>query len=143
MIIDTTYLLPLARINVKTDFLRALVENGLRIKLDLSNLKINLISIFELQAKSAKLGVPPFHVYKAINTIFRAFRVIPFYKKEIIQVADELRRNISDYIDCIIVATAIVEHEPLVTEDKLILGIKDIIRGKYGIDIYSFDDLIK
>ncbi len=143
MIIDTTYLLSLARINVKTDLLRALVENRLRVKLDLSDLKINSISIFELQGKTAKLGVPPEYVYKAVNTILRAFHVIPFYKKEIIETVDELRGRINDYIDCIIVATAIVEHEPLVTEDKLILGVKDIIREKYGVDIYSFNDLIK
>lgn len=59
MIIDTTYLLPLARIGVETDLLRAVVEGRVRRDVSLRNLKVNLISLFELQAKAAKLGVPP------------------------------------------------------------------------------------
>lgn len=128
MIIDTTYLLPLARIRVKTDLLRALIEGRIRMKLDLSDLKINLISVFELQAKASKLGIPLEYISEAINTIFKVFDVTPYYKENIIKISHKLHKQINDYIDCIIIATAIAQQEPLVTEDKIIIEMKDTIK---------------
>ncbi len=142
MIIDTIYLLPLARIHVRTDLLRAIAEEKTKLKLDFSDLRINLISIFELQAKAAKLGIPPKHVSRAINAIFRVFEIIPYYKEEIIEIAHKLRKQINDYIDCIIVATAITQQEPLVTEDKMIIRMRDKIEKEYNINIYTYNDLI-
>jgi PIN domain nuclease of toxin-antitoxin system len=143
MIIDTTYLLPLARIHVEKDLLRAIAEGRIKIKLDFSDLKVNLISIFELQAKASKLGIPPKYVFRAIDTIFKVFEVIPYYKREIIEAAHKLREQMSDYIDCIIVATAITRKEPLVTEDKVIIGMKERIKRQYGIDVYTYNDIVK
>lgn len=57
MIIGTTYLLPLARIEVETDLLLALAERNIPAdQLRLEDIQINSISIFELQAKAAKLS---------------------------------------------------------------------------------------
>ena len=142
MIIDTIYLLPLARIYVETDLLRAIAEERTRIRLSFNDLKINLISIFELQAKASKLGIPPKHVFKAIDTIFRVFEVIPYYREEIIETADKLHKEISDYIDCIIAATAIIQQEPLITEDKILIRMKNKIKKHYDIDVYSYDDIV-
>ncbi len=142
MIIDTTYLLPLARIHVKTDLLRAIAERRLKAKIDFSDIKISLISIFELQAKASKLNIPPKHVSKAVNIILRAFDVVPFYRDDIIEKAHELREIINDYIDRVILATAIAIGEDLVTEDTLIKSVKNMIEKQYNIKIMSYKDLV-
>ena len=73
MILDTTYLLPLARISVDTDLLRAIAEGKVGWKLE--EVTVSMISIFELQAKAAKLMVPAEFVVDAVEAIFRAFKV--------------------------------------------------------------------
>ena len=143
MIIDTTYLLPLAKIGVKTDLLRAVVEGKVRREVSLQNLKVNLISLFELQAKAAKLGVPPKNVTEAINVVLRSFQVIPFYKTEIVETAHKLRKILTDYIDCVIVATAITLREDLISEDQDILSHKEELERKYGIRIHNYRNLLQ
>jgi len=143
LIIDTTYLLPLARIGVETDLLRAVVEGRVRRDVSLRNLKVNLISLFELQAKAAKLGVPPRTIVEAINVILRSFQVIPFYKAEIVETAHKLRRILTDYIDCVIVATAATLREDLVSEDQDILSHREELEKKYGIRILNYQNLLQ
>ncbi len=140
MIIDTTYLLPLAGIEVDTDLLRASIEN--RINLDIHEMKISLISLFEIQAKASKLDIPPQRVADAVDAILRNFDVIPFYRGDIIQYAHELKALISDYIDRIIIATAIALNEDLITEDKLIITHRDYLKRKYGLNILTYKDLL-
>ena len=142
MIIDTTYLLPLARIGVKTDLLRAIVEGRTRRGIGLRDLKVNLISLFELQAKAAKLGIPPGDVARAVNTVLRALPVIPFYRADIIEIAHELRKVLVDYIDCVVVATAAALREDLVTEDRDIHSRREELEKSYGIEILSYRDLV-
>ena len=141
MIIDTTYLLPLARIRIKADLLKAIAENKLKIKIDFDDLKVSLISLFELQAKASKLNIPPKYVSKAIDVILKTFNVVPFYQDKIVDKAHELHKVIDDYIDCIIVATAVVLKEDLATEDKIILSIKDFIEKKYDIKVVKYEDI--
>ena len=143
MIIDTTYLLPLAKIGVKTDLLRAVVEGRIRREVSLQNLKVNLISLFELQAKAAKLGVPPRNVAEAIDVILRSFQVIPFHKAEVVETAHKLREILTDYIDCVIVATAITLREDLVSEDRDILSHKEELEKGYGIRIHNYQNLLQ
>jgi len=143
LIIDTTYLLPLARIGVKTDLLKAAVEGRIGREVSLQNLKVNLISLFELQAKAAKLGVPPRDVIEAINVILGSFQVIPFYKAEIVETAHKLRETLADYIDCVIVATAITLGEDLISEDQVILSHKEELERKYGIRIRNYQNLLQ
>ena len=73
MILDTTYLLPLARISVDTDLLKAIADGKVGWKLE--EVTVSMISIFELQAKAAKLMVPAEFVVDAVEAIFRAFKV--------------------------------------------------------------------
>ncbi len=141
MIIDTTYLLPLARIGVRTDLLRAVVEGNAR-GIRLEELKVSLISIFELQAKAAKLGIPPGDTARAVSVILRSFRVIPFYHGDIIKIAHELRETLNDYIDCVIVATAAAVREDLVTEDSNIHAHREEIEESYNIRIISYRDIV-
>jgi len=141
LIIDTTYLLPLTRIQVDTDLLTAIAEGETDLKLE--DIAVNLISIFELQAKAAKLGVPSKFVAESVDAILSAFRVVPFHKPEVIETSFELRKNIQDYIDCVIVATAATLKETLITEDALILTNRKQINEKYGISILSYEDFIR
>ncbi len=142
MIIDTTYILPLARIGVKTDLLRAIAEGRVRKSIGFCDLKLSLISLFELQAKAAKLGIPPKDVAKAVDVILRSFQVIPFYRTDIIEIAHELRKILDDYIDCIIVATAIALREELATEDRDILSRREELEKRFGIKVLSYQDLV-
>jgi len=141
LIIDTTYLLPLARIDIETDLLKSIAEG--ETGLNFEDLTVNQISIFELQAKAAKLGVPAKFVSEATEAIFSTFKIEPFHKPEIIKTSFELRKTIKDYIDCVIVATAALLKEPLVTEDTLILTNGKQIKQTYGIDIITYKNIIK
>ncbi|MEM1581505.1 MAG: hypothetical protein QXK89_03210 [Candidatus Bathyarchaeia archaeon] len=141
MILDTTYLLSLARIDIDTDLLQAIAKGKTDVKLD--EICINLISILELQAKAAKLGVPAKFIVQATEAMLKAFRVESFHNPEIIEVSYELKKLIPDYIDCVIVATAAVLKEDLATEDSLILANKEEITEKYGVKVLSFKDIVK
>jgi len=140
MIIGTIYLLPLVRIGVKTDLLKAIAEGIVRKPIKFQEIKINSISIFELQAKATKLNIPIKDIVRAIDTILKTFQIIPFYKEEIIREAYKLRRILANYIDSIIVATAIALKDNLVTEDSTILSHKIELEKNYGIKILSYQD---
>jgi PIN domain nuclease of toxin-antitoxin system len=141
VILDTTYLLPLVGVAVKNDLLRAIVEG--RVKgITLDNLAISQISLFEIQAKSVKLRVPVERVIRAIRAITSTLEVIPFYSKLVIKYSFELYELLGDYIDSVIVATAISTRKPLITEDKLILSYKSILEDKYKVKIYSYNDIL-
>jgi len=139
LIIDTTYLLPLARIKIDKDLLRAIADE--KVKLSFEDIRINTISMFELQAKAAKLTIPAKFIIEATETILKAFKIEQFYKPEIIEIANEIRKSIPDYIDCIILATAILTKENLITEDSLILSKRERIQREYGIKILTFSEL--
>ena len=141
MILDTTYFLPMVGIGIEPDILRACL-NG-RTKFSIDDVRLSLISVFELQAKAAKLRVGAERVAKGVRAILQIFDVIEFYRPDIIRVSFELRRELPDYIDCVIVATAVSLGEDLLTEDRLIHGLKDNIKQKYGIRIYSHKDVLR
>lgn len=141
MILDTTYLLPLARINVDTDLLRAIADRKVSWKLE--DVTVSMISIFELQAKAAKLMVPTEFVVDAVKAIFGAFNVESFYRPEIIKVAYKVKKLIPDYVDCVIVATAIVLKEDLATEDSQILSNRGVVKEEYGVSTLSYKELVR
>ncbi len=136
MILDTPYLLPLARIEIDTDLLRDIAEGKTKIRFE--DITISQISIFEMQAKAARLGIPPHYVIEAVQAIEKAFRIEPFNRPQIIETSFNLRKEINDYIDCIILATAITLKEDLITEDTLILKQKQNIKKKYNIDVLNY-----
>ncbi len=141
MIIDTTYLLTLSRIEIDTDLLKAIAEG--KTEIGFEDLAINQISIFELQAKAAKLEITPEYVIEAVEAINKTLRVEPFDKPEIIEMSLKLRKDIQDYIDCIILATAITQKEDLITEDTLITKNKNKIKNIYGINVLSYKEIVK
>ncbi|MGI0078342.1 MAG: PIN domain-containing protein [Nitrososphaerales archaeon] len=143
MILDTTYLLPLARIDVETDLLLAIAEKDISTDLRLEQIKINSISIFELQAKAAKLGVKPEYVLNAIEAITKSFKVESYYSPTIIKTAGGLRKTLfSDYIDCIIVATAIQVKEKLVTEDSRIVKKRGALKDRHNLEVITYRELL-
>jgi predicted nucleic acid-binding protein len=141
LILDTTYLLPLAQIAVDTDLLIAIARRKTDVKLE--DLSVSLISVFELQAKAAKLNIPARGVIRAVDAIMSAFRVLPFYETRTIEIAQRLRKTVSDYLDCVIVATAISNKEDLATEDSLILDKKVKLFREYNLRVLSLKDLAK
>ena len=141
MIIDTTYILPLSGIAIPCDLLKAIAERRTKVKIDFSDLKLSLISIFELQAKASKLGISPKNVSRAIDVIFRAFNVIPFYDSNIVEKAHELHKAILDYIDSIILATAIHLREDLATEDSILRSMRSYVEEKYDIRMLSYHEI--
>jgi len=141
LIFDTTYLLPLAQIAVNADLLAAVARRETDVKLE--DISVSLISVFELQAKSAKLNVPAKSTIRAIDAIMSAFRVVPFYEVGIIEIGQKLRKVVRDYVDCIVVATAVSTKEDLITEDSLILERKRKLFREYSLRVLSFKDLVK
>jgi len=141
VIIDTTYLLPLARINVKYDLLKAIALGKLKINLGFEDLKVSLISLFELQAKAWMMRVPLDYVLKAVNAIIRNFEIVPFYHSKVVNVTYELRDLLDDLIDRIIVATAVAFNEDLMTEDRDILSLRKLIAERYNISVLRYDDV--
>jgi len=119
LLLDTTYFLPIIGISIKEipyDSLVRLIKEGYRILL-------SEVSIFELLAKGAKyisLGLlTPNRVYKGVNSIMYDDRLgkVPIYSSTIILTSFELRRMLNDYIDCLILSSAIERADALVTED--------------------------
>jgi len=145
MILDTSYFLPLARIDINSDLLLAIAEKKVsseRISLD--RIGLNSISIFELQAKAAKLGVKTEYVTKAIGTISNVFKIESYSSPRIIETASILRRDLfTDYVDCVITATAIQLREDLVTEDSKILRRRGELKQKYELTILTSRDLLQ
>jgi predicted nucleic acid-binding protein len=141
LILDTTYILPLARIGVDTDLLLAIAEERTNLKLD--EITLSLISVFELQAKATKLGIPARFVNESIRTMADNLTLTPFSDPKVVELSIELRSTMSDYIDCIIVATAAALREDLVTEDSRIWSRRKSIQQKYGVSIFRYRDVLK
>lgn len=138
LILDTTYILPIAKIGVDTDLL-TLIDEG-KVSISLDDVKISMMSIFELQARVAKYRLPPKLAVNAVEIINSSLKIEPFYSPLIIEVASELSHGLKDYIDCIILATAIALKEDLVTEDSRLLEMKDAVMEKHRIVIRNYAD---
>lgn len=140
MIVDTTYLLRLSGVEISTDLFGAIDEG--KTTISFGELGVSLISLFELQAKIAKLRLPPKFATEAIEVINSDFRVEPFYNKEIVETSDILSRHLNDYIDCVILATAAVLKEDLITEDSKMKKLKRFVEKEYGIHVLSYEEVI-
>ncbi len=139
MIIDTTYLLPLVGIEVKNNLLAHLNDSDLRLQPE--DLNISLISVFEVQAKCARLKIPEKVVAIGLDAILNGFTIEPFYERRVVRIAQKLREKFNDYIDCVIVATAAARIEPLLTEDSRILNEANWITHAYGVEVKNYEHL--
>jgi PIN domain nuclease of toxin-antitoxin system len=120
LLLDTTYLLPAIGISIKgipKDALIKLIQKKYQIS-------ISEISIFELSAKGAKYiaerKLPAERVTKGIRAIVynETISTIPIHESTILLAAFKLRSMLNDFIDCLILSTAINQHDALVTEDN-------------------------
>jgi predicted nucleic acid-binding protein len=141
MILDTTYILPLAQISIDTDILLAEAEDRTSLRLD--KMSISSISIFELQTKAAKLQIPATLVSTALEAIQENFEIVPFSDPKVIEQSFELRDRIPDYIDCLIVATAAVRNEELASEDSRIWKERKALWDNYGVKVSRYRDLVR
>lgn len=142
MIIDTMYLFPLIGMDFKNDLLRAICEDKVGNRINIDDLKINLISLFELQAKASKMNIPVEYVVKGLTVIVKSFTIIPFYRSDVIELAHKINKIIGDYTDSVIISTGAALKEDIISEDSIILKNKDLIKREFGIDILSFDDIV-
>ncbi|MCE4614502.1 MAG: hypothetical protein F7B60_03110 [Desulfurococcales archaeon] len=78
----------------------------------------------------------------AVDAIFDTIEVIPFYENTILETSYQLYDTVNDYIDSVILATAVMRKESLATEDQIILSLKKEIKDRYGIDVFSYRDLV-
>lgn len=123
-----------------TDLLAAVAKKKADLKME--DISLSLISIFELQAKGAKLNVPAKSTVRAVDAMLSAFRVVPFYEREVIEAAQRVRKTISDYVDCIILATAIASKDDVVTEDSLVLEKKKKLLKDFNLKVLSSRELM-
>jgi predicted nucleic acid-binding protein len=127
LLLDTTYLLPAIGVSIK-----GLPEDA-PIKLISSGHQISMsdITIFELSAKGAKhitLGtLTAERVSRGIRSLVYDDRIerIPIHDSSVLLAAFKLRRMLSDFIDCLILSSAINRNDILVTEDGDIHDIRE------------------
>lgn len=126
LLLDTTYLLPAIGISIKElpkDVPIKLMEKG-------NQISICDISIFELSAKGAKHvssgALPAGRVTTGIRAITYddAIEMIPMYDSALLLTAFKLTSMLNDFIDCLILSTAINRCDILLTEDQDIQELK-------------------
>ena len=120
LLLDTTYFLPAIGISVEgisEDAIIKLIKMGHQIFL-------NTITIFELAAKGAKYivsgDIKSDRVIRGIRSIVYDEKIekIPLYDTSILLTSFKLRKILEDFIDCLILSSAINKCDILVTEDK-------------------------
>ena len=88
------------------------------------NISVSQITLFELSAKGAKYvnngTLLPETVTEGIRAILYNddMELIPFHDSKLLLTSFELRNTLTDFIDCLIVATAINRCDALITEDE-------------------------
>jgi len=120
LLLDTTYLLPAIGISVKglpSDAPIELIRKGHKIF-------ISDISIFELSAKGAKHitagTLSGERVTKGVRAIVydETIETVPMHESTLLLTAFKLRGMLNDFIDCLILSSAINRCDLLITEDN-------------------------
>lgn len=125
-LIDTTYLLPAIGISIKN------LPKGALIKLIQEGHQIfaSDISLFELSAKGAKFiasgTLTDVSVTRGIRAIVYSdtITITTMYESDILLTAFKLRHLLHDFVDCLILASAINRCDTLITEDDDITDLK-------------------
>ena len=127
LLLDTTYLLPAIGVSIKglpEDTPIKLIRKGHQIS-------ISDITIFELSANGAKHiavgNLTAERVSRGIRAIVYddEIEMIPIHDSSVLITAFKLRRTLSDFIDCLILSSAINRNDILVTEDGDIHDIRE------------------
>lgn len=127
LLLDTTYFLPaigIAAKNLPTDA-------PIKLMLQEHEIFLSSISIFELLAKGSKYvaleKIPPERVTRGIQALIHDERIniIEIYDSPILHTAFKIRKMLDDFIDCLILSSAINQCEALITEDADMHNIKE------------------
>jgi predicted nucleic acid-binding protein len=127
LLLDTTYFLPAIGISIRglpRDAYVKLVELG-------HLMAISDITFFELTAKGAKYvaagALEADRVSRGVKAIVYDERVskIPIYDGAILRTAFKLRSSLNDFIDCLILSSAVNQSDALITEDADILELRE------------------
>ena len=126
LLLDTTYFLPAIGISIKE------LPNDAPIKLIAKGHQISIsdISIFELSAKGAKHitngTLTPERVTRGIKAIIYddAIETIPIHDNNLLLTSFKLKSILNDFIDCLILSSAINQCDTLITEDNDIQNLK-------------------
>lgn len=129
VLLDTTYLLPVAGIQIKS------IQSDTMKKARLlgHELFVSEISFFELAAKGAKLAkdglVDRERLEEAVLSLIsdESLRKVGVYEGEPLSLAIDLRSHHYDFMDCLILASAMSVCEILVTEDELITSNDELV----------------
>lgn len=110
ILLDTTYLFPFAGINV-----RGIERNAVeRASARGHQLSVSEMSLFELAAKGAKLvedgSADAERIAQAVQSIVsdETLRKVRPYEDGVLPFAIALRRHNSDFVDCVILASAVM-----------------------------------
>jgi PIN domain nuclease of toxin-antitoxin system len=126
LLLDTTYFLPTIGVSIKAiqkDALLTLIAKKHQITM-------SQITIFELSAKGAKYvkegQLSPERVTRGISAIIYndAVETIPMHDTTILQTSFKLRNMLNDFIDCLILSSAMNNSEAIITEDNEIQSLK-------------------
>jgi len=124
-LLDTTYLLPAIGVSVKgmpNDAIEKLISRG-------EEILISEISLFELSAKGAKYvlegALSPDRLTKGIVALSNddSITKVRVYDSKTLRLAFRFRELLGDFIDCLILSSAALECDTLVTEDDEIHGL--------------------
>ena len=121
LLLDTTYLLPIVDISVTTqkNALNDLLSEG-------HEIAISEITLFELSAKAAKYVVKKQILSERVTRGVRALlnddsvEKIPIYNTKILSTAFTLKGLMVDFVDCLILSTALNYSDVLISEDTVI-----------------------
>jgi len=122
VLLDTTYLMPAIGVRVKDispDALSMIRGGG-------HETAISEVTLLELSAKGAKLvasgALSTDRVTRGVIAAKRdeELEKIPYIDEDLLGTAISLRGRMSDYLDCLILSSAINRCDALLTEDSLI-----------------------
>jgi len=146
ILLDTSYLLPIIGISVKDlprDAIIRLAEKGYEISL-------SEISLFELTANGAKYvtngRLSAQRVCRGINAIIHddRIRVIRIYDTPILMTAFKLRKFLNNFIDCLILSSAINNTDALITEDEPIHELEEEVKTfKHNLRIHKLNEILQ
>ena len=91
-----------------------------------------------MQVVRAKRGAGFSRVVQAIKAIMESFHATPFHNEEVIEYSYEMRKLLNDYIDRVVVATAMALEDDLITEDRRVHLLRGELKKNYRINIYSY-----
>ena len=151
LLLDTTYFLPTIGVSIREiqkDALLTLIAKKHQISM-------SQITIFELSAKGAKYikegKLLPERVTRGISAIIYndAIETIPMHDTTILQTAFKLRNMLNDFIDCLILSSAMNNSEAIITEDKEIQSLRkssefcDLVAGlNPGFKVLKLNEII-